>query len=187
LIHLIIAKGQKPHKSWMEKAAGEVKNIRESDICFELQEIVFQCWETDAKDRPKISDVKQRLDKLAQNQQIYDKAIDDDIKSLIERRKLKRELPVNKKATLMQRIQSSMTQPEVWIPTLAIGFTVVVIYKLWTRVPPGKSSFIFLGQDGKVFLKSLGKELKLENDKIDLSSLPNIIKFNRKIYPIYPK
>jgi len=51
----------------------------------------LRCWKTEAGDRPKIRDVKEGLDQLADNEKIYDKTIDEKAKSLIAQRKLKPE------------------------------------------------------------------------------------------------
>ena len=80
---------QKLNTIHIDKVLDSLKsNSSESVIFRRLNEIVYECWEFKAFDRPKISEVKERLDKLAHDEQIYDEATDDKAESLIKRRNL---------------------------------------------------------------------------------------------------
>jgi len=58
------------------------------EIFNRLREIVYNCWENDVANRPKMSEVKKRLDELAQSQKIYDKATNAEAKTLVTTRNL---------------------------------------------------------------------------------------------------
>ena len=89
LIDLISTRGQKPDQSYIDEEANTLKrNSRDFVIFHELENIVYQCWETKAEDRPKISVVKKRLNDLVHNEQIFGMKTNLQVESLIARRKL---------------------------------------------------------------------------------------------------
>ena len=88
LISVIIA-GQKPDKMCIDEVNKSlVANSCESRIFKTLKKIVYKCWQTGAEDRPKISDVKQRLDELAQKEQIFDNETVIEVENLMKLKKL---------------------------------------------------------------------------------------------------
>ena len=75
-----------PQTSHIDKIERTLKqNSSDSRILHELKGIVYQCWETKPEDRPKMFEVKQRLDQL----QINKRSIDREVELLIKRRNLK--------------------------------------------------------------------------------------------------
>ena len=109
LLTLIAEKGQKPSKDYISKEAKTLtKNSSDWGIFHELKKVIYQCWQTAADDRPRISEVKQQIDKLAQDEKVYKKAINAKAKSLIIRRKLKTQLPEKKKSSKAKLIAFSI-------------------------------------------------------------------------------
>ena len=87
LVYLIKTVGQKPDESYLETDALMEANS-DLEIYAELVNTVRQCWQFASKDRPKISDVKTKLNGLALSNEIHDKKTDENAKSLIVKRKL---------------------------------------------------------------------------------------------------
>ena len=124
LIDLIKTKGQKPDLSCIDEVANNLeKNSSDSAILHELNEIVSQCWQTKAADRPKISDVKQRLKKLATKEQIYSKKTNSKVEQLISSRKLNPPLPNCQKSNMSVRKWAALFIAITAI-VLAIIFTI---------------------------------------------------------------
>ena len=92
IINLISTRGQKPDQSCIDGDANTLeRNSRNFVIFHELENVVYQCWQTKAEDRPKISVVKKRLNILnilANNEKIYNKKTNLQVESLIARREL---------------------------------------------------------------------------------------------------
>ena len=85
----LIKSGQKPSEMYINEVDnGLVENSCESIIFNKLKKLVYECWQTDAGDRPKTSDIKQSLDELAQKEQIYENETDIEVKNLMKSKKL---------------------------------------------------------------------------------------------------
>ena len=84
VLNLIMFEGQKPDETIMNEVENSlrVKTSNESEIFRALNKIVKQSWETEPDDRPKIADVKNRLEDLVQSKMIYDKATDKAAKAV---------------------------------------------------------------------------------------------------------
>jgi len=97
LLELIAEKGQKPSTNCIDIIKSTLQEHSSESVIFRtLKEIVYDCWQIKAKERPKISDVQQRFDKLVQNVNMDDKDTDSRAAELIKRRKLRPELSVEK-------------------------------------------------------------------------------------------
>jgi len=67
LMYKIKFEGQKPDTNFFDTIASNLeKNSSDLAIFNELKKIVYHCWQTEANDRPKISQVKQELNQLTQ-------------------------------------------------------------------------------------------------------------------------
>ena len=102
LVCLIKTVGQKPDESYLETDALMEANS-DLEIYAELVNTVRQCWQFASKDRPKISNVKTKLNGLAMLNEIYDKKTDENAKSLIVKRKLNLEQNESKISATTQK------------------------------------------------------------------------------------
>ena len=104
LMHMIKTEGQKPNTTLIDEIARYMeKGSFEATIFQELKEIVFHCWETKPEDRPKISQVKERVDQLVQTQKIHDEATDQEAMSLVK--KLTSDRPSSEKPIEIKKIK----------------------------------------------------------------------------------
>ena len=135
VLNKIMFRGQKPDVTLMNEVENSlrVKTINDFEIFRELDEIVKQSWETEPEDRPKIRDVKKRLEDLAQSKKIFEKATDKAAKEVIKRKKL---LPA---LTHVKERPSKTTALKLWITlsttsTLVFVTAFVMIYHLSTNL-----------------------------------------------------
>ena len=199
LILAIRDKGQKPNTELIDKTAEElieVKSVSDTKIFDQLKDTVYQCWRTEPGSRPNISEVKQRLDNLAQKQKIYEKAIDKEAISLIKRRNLrhadapdpkllKRNI-INKETTLIQKI-------------LAFGLAAMFLYFAVLAQHQAAAPCVFVAQSGNSFIeydvcnnKTLTNLTELPKTLVagpnEIASKPDletIAKVNDKIFVVY--
>ena len=136
VLNLILFEGQKPDETIVNEVENSlfVKTSNDSEIFRELNKIVKQSWETDPEDRPKIADIKKRLEDLAQSKMIYDKATDKAAKAVPESKKLQptlkyfEERPKNTTATKQWFMLSILT---------ILIFFVAFILNLMTNLDTG--------------------------------------------------
>ena len=161
VIYKIKMQGQKPDTTHLDEIARTLEdNPNESIIFRKLRKIVDQCWQFKPEARPKISEVKQNLHQLEQNQQVYCENTAKQVSSLIEQRKLKPQLPVMEKQNQNEAMRLWMTryvlnQCKLWIIFAIIAAVVaslVAIYRSQTQFP---NNFIkskdWLLEDSAVF------------------------------------
>ena len=144
-----ILRGEKPDLSCIDEVANNLeKNSSDSAILHELNKIVSQCWHTKAADRPKISDVKKRLSKLATKERIYSKKTNSKVEQLISSRKLNTQLP---------KCQKSKKFVRRWAALLLVAITAIVlaiIYDIANRQLNMKNAaVVFLSIDPKSLTK----------------------------------
>jgi len=86
---LIKAKGQKPNIQFFKKVKKKLSNGKGIDleIFYELKDIVEKCWEYEAQNRPKISEIKSILNTMATSKEIYDDETNNQALRLSENRK----------------------------------------------------------------------------------------------------
>ena len=191
VIFLIQTEGLKPDISHIDETATTLEeNSSDSIIFHELEEVVYDCWKTNPGNRPKISEVKKRLEQLQQNQirNITARQQEEqDAQLLIARMQLTTQLPaVAERPTAMHVIQDYITKPKFWISLLAIGIAAFVTVKgiqiMWSSAPSIKSLML----EGRVNDNILrGVDLLLPNGgKIKLLNLPRVMKLNDTVYTI---
>ena len=123
-----ILRGEKPDLSCIDEVANALKKKRSNLAIFdELKDTVYQCWQTKAEDRPNISVVEKRLNKLAQNEQIYDRETNSQVSYLISHRKLKSSLTVHPKKQSRKMSVATKTSEKCAILQLAFFISIAVV------------------------------------------------------------
>ena len=112
LIELIVDRGQKPNIQSIDNVGDIlVADSIDKAIFDKIKKVVYRCWQTNAENRPKISEVKRDLDLLAQREHIYDKVNDNEATALIiERKSLRHE-------SLDLKPSNKITATKRWITT----------------------------------------------------------------------
>ena len=168
LLHLIMTQGLKP--STVEVKKFLMQNCKDSEICLELEEIVKQCWQTMPEERPKISELKQRSNELVQNKIIYDKASDEEIETLIEKRNLRLLHPLFLGPAQNKLVHDKANNEEIE--------TVTEKQKLQPLLPP-----IFESAPNKpIYDKACNKEIKRSTQKKKLHNPDFELARNKLIY-----
>jgi len=90
LLELIRTVNQKPDEKMLAEVAKSLKESCNSDfeLCDKLTKVVVECWKTKADDRPKISKIKTDLEKLVQEENMYDEATDTEVKNVVRQKNL---------------------------------------------------------------------------------------------------
>ena len=113
-----MVKGQKPDVTIMNEVKNSLlEKSNDSEIFHELEKIVLQSWETKPEHRPKVSEVKKRLETLAQSKQIYDEATDKNAETIVESRKFQLMQAQLKKRPVKTILKKQSVK---WVVSLAI-------------------------------------------------------------------
>ena len=148
VIYKIQTEGQKPDTTHLDEIARTLEdNPNESVIFYELQAIIYQCWQFKPEARPKISEVKQNLHQLVQNQQVYCEDTAKQVSLLIEQRKLKPQLPVMEKQNRTEAVRLWMTRNvlnlcKLWIIFAMIAAVVATLVANYRSQPQLPNNFI---------------------------------------------
>ena len=125
-----ILRGEKPDLSCIDEVTNTLKKKHSDLVIFdELKDTVYQCRQTKAEDRPNISVLEKRLNKLAQNERIYDRETDSQVSYLISHRNLKSLLPVcRKKQSRKTSAATKKSKKRVIVqPALFISIAVIIL------------------------------------------------------------
>ena len=171
----MIESGQKPDQRHIDEIAHTlVMNSSDSVIFYKLKDIVYQCWQTKAEDRPKISVVKKRLDKLAKNKQIYDKMTNFQVESLIDSRKLKSPSPICHMKRSSKILPTIKSNKQAIVLRLALFIAIAAIILVTTNKKTNRhlstknTAIVFLSVDTKSLIKY---EWKHKSKQINASIL----------------
>ena len=203
LIYMIKTEGQKPDESSIDKVDNAlVENSVESIIFHTLKKIVYECWQTDADDRPKICDVKQRLDELHQNQKICKDETDIEAKRLMTHRNLNTtELPA-KELLRTTPIEEQVTKESTgkrsaYCISLIISAMLVGFFSFAIRLQHSQQaditktmtySVIFLAINEttlnkyNIVDKNISTILHLPKTAVETRYVPNVVKVNEWVY-----
>ena len=111
VVDAIRTRGQKPNERNITEVADSLPpNSVDAKIFKKLNEIVKECWKFEPSDRPKIFDVKKKLNSLANSEKNFDKNIDAKFTSISEKLKSKKS---NHKSNTMKKSRKA-TSPKVW-------------------------------------------------------------------------
>ena len=204
LIYKIKTEGQKPDESSMDKVDNaQVENSVESIIFNTLKKIVYECWQTDADDRPKIYDVKQRLDELNQNQKICKDETDIEAKHLMTHRNLNTtELPAKEILRTTTSIEEQVTKERTgkrsaYCISLIISAVMVGFFSFAIRLQQSQQGAITKNMTYPVIFlainettlnkynivdKNISTILHLPKTAVETRYVPNVVKVNEWIY-----
>ena len=153
VLHLIKFEGQKPDETLMNEVETLLKeNSNDSEIFRELIEIVKQSWETDPEDRPKIADIKKKLEILVQSKKIYDKATDKEAEAVVKSRKSP------STPSLQKHQPSKITAMKQWkkrvvisaILSMLVLFAALIIRNLDSNADVSHNGFLGIDDYGKL-------------------------------------
>ena len=164
VLNNIMFHGQKPNVTLINEVKNSLllKCRDDSEIFRELDEIVQQSWETEPEDRPKITDVRKRLEEMTHLKNIYDKATDKAANEVVERNKLKpiqaqiKERP-SKTTAMKQRTKDAVI---LAILPILVFFAALIIRNLDSNAIASHIGFLGIDRDGNlveydVFIKKV--------------------------------
>ena len=198
LIYMIKFLGQKPNESYIDEVASElIESSSDSMIFYKLKSVVSRCWQTKAEDRPKISNVKRDLDKLALNEQIYDKATDAKITFLIEKRKLNSRVFFEERSSEKYTFLLKVFQKSV-VSKFALCFCYLTIFTMFVAIASkimvdrqkADDSVVFLAMNETGLIKhDIGNKtvttlLHFPKSYVSNFHVPNFVKVNNIVYVI---
>jgi len=164
LMYLIKIEGQKPDESLMDEISNSLENrCSDHKIYLVVKKIVQQCWQNEAKDRPKISDVKENLEEL--NKADFFVGHGSAEKKLVEQRNLKTKLPqllkpgmgFALKKWIREKILKNCSRNLIILILISL-----LVYGLW------------LESDSAMFMLINGKHLKIYDTHFYLTSFTGI-------------
>ena len=182
LLRLIKETGQKPDVECLSKVGKSLEQNRYDKETFnKLEDEVKKCWQTDAKDRPLISDVKKRLEKLALAKQIYDKTTDDTVKTVVGQRNLKEKL-LSQECTRKMATIKKVVKWLVLISLAVISFPAFSVDKL--SFSNDTMGYFLILDDSKLALYEMesGNVTSLAKHPDGKTKFNQIVKANDLIY-----
>ena len=194
LMYLIKTDGQKPDVSRIDEISHRLKKKSSGQkTLMKLKEIVLQCWQTKAEDRPDMLVVKQKLDAFSTKENMFNQSINLEAKKLVKQRNLRVKLPKVEPPGFIDEIKQlnkAITRiSNIWQVRLITAMLIVLLLGRW---------LVYICQScNAVFLLTDGTHLVRFDTNVNFTYLPdfphvykedttvqNFVKVNNMIYVI---